>query len=152
MPTVSLVTLHALFTEPRVGEARAKRLEGDLRSRRNCRDVFPPGRHGGSNTASLLLTQRPQHHHAIVITEPRCHSSVARCPSSQGLVVELLQTGGTQRLGAGEYLGHACAVREVRSTATEAYSQHVGRGRDAVGRGSLTAPSWLISSFPKTLL
>ena len=37
MPVVLLITL---FTEPRVGQAQAKRLEGDSRSRRSCRHIY----------------------------------------------------------------------------------------------------------------
>ena len=43
MPIVLLFTLFTLlaqFTEPRVGKARAKRLEEDLRSRRNCKYFY----------------------------------------------------------------------------------------------------------------
>ena len=40
VPVVSLFTLSALFAEPRVGKARAKRLEEDSKSRRNCRHVY----------------------------------------------------------------------------------------------------------------
>ena len=39
-PIVSLFTLFALIAETRVGKARAKRLEGDLRSCRNCRHIY----------------------------------------------------------------------------------------------------------------
>ena len=53
-PTVSLFTLSALFAEPRVGKARAKRLEEESRSCRDCRLVYSPGWHGSHNTASLL--------------------------------------------------------------------------------------------------
>ena len=38
-PVVSLFTL---FTEPTVGKVQAKRLEGDVRSRRNCRHIYSP--------------------------------------------------------------------------------------------------------------
>ena len=40
VPIVSLFTLFTLITETRVGKARAKRLEGDLRSCRNCRHIY----------------------------------------------------------------------------------------------------------------
>ena len=40
MLIVSLFTLSSLFTEPRVGKVWAKRLEGDLRSPRNCRHIY----------------------------------------------------------------------------------------------------------------
>ena len=40
MPVVLLFTLFALFTEPRVGIARAKRLEESSRSHRNCRHIY----------------------------------------------------------------------------------------------------------------
>ena len=50
-----VVLLFAWFAEPRVGKARAKRLEGDSRSHRNYRrSLFSPGWHGSHNTASLL--------------------------------------------------------------------------------------------------
>ena len=39
-PIVLLFTLFALFVEFRVGKARAKRLEEDLRSHRNCRHIY----------------------------------------------------------------------------------------------------------------
>ena len=39
-PTVLLFTLSAPFLEPRVGKARAKRLEGDARSCWNCRCIY----------------------------------------------------------------------------------------------------------------
>ena len=39
MPVVLLFTLLALFAEPKVGKARAKRLE-DARSHRKCRHVY----------------------------------------------------------------------------------------------------------------
>ena len=37
---VSLFMLFALFAEPRVGKVWAKRLEGDLKSHRNCRHIY----------------------------------------------------------------------------------------------------------------
>ena len=40
IPIVLLFPLSSLFTEPRVGKACAKSLEGDLRSHRNCRYVY----------------------------------------------------------------------------------------------------------------
>lgn len=40
VPVVSLFTLSTLFVELRVGKARAKRLEEDLRSRRDYRHVY----------------------------------------------------------------------------------------------------------------
>ena len=40
VPVVSLFTLSAMFAEPRVGKARAKGLEEDSKSRRNCRHVY----------------------------------------------------------------------------------------------------------------
>ena len=43
--------LSALFAEPRVGKAQAKRLKGDSRSLRNCRHIYSAWHH---NTASLL--------------------------------------------------------------------------------------------------
>ena len=39
MPVVLLFTLLALFAEPKVGKARAKKLE-DARSHRKCRHVY----------------------------------------------------------------------------------------------------------------
>ena len=39
-PIVLLFTLFTLFVEFRVGKARAKRLEEDLRSHRNCRHIY----------------------------------------------------------------------------------------------------------------
>ena len=38
--TVPVVSLFTLFTESRVRKACAKKLEGDLRSRRNCRHIY----------------------------------------------------------------------------------------------------------------
>ena len=43
MPAVSLITLFALFTEPVVSKARAKRLEENVRSQRNCKHVYSLG-------------------------------------------------------------------------------------------------------------
>ena len=40
MPVVLLFTLLALFAEPKVGRARAKKLEEDARSHRKCRHVY----------------------------------------------------------------------------------------------------------------
>ena len=40
MPIVLLVTLSSLFTESMVGKGGAKRLRGDSRSCRNCRQVY----------------------------------------------------------------------------------------------------------------
>lgn len=40
MPVVMLFTLFTLFAEPRVGKARAKKLEEDARSHRKCRHVY----------------------------------------------------------------------------------------------------------------
>ena len=40
MPIVSLFTLFSLFAKARVGKGRAKRLEEDARSPRNCRRVY----------------------------------------------------------------------------------------------------------------
>ena len=40
-PAVLLLTLFVLFTEPRVGKAQAKRMEGNSRSHRNYRDCRP---------------------------------------------------------------------------------------------------------------
>ena len=40
MLSVSLFTLSALFEEPRLGEAQAKRREEDSRSCRKCRHVY----------------------------------------------------------------------------------------------------------------
>ena len=40
MPIVMPFTLSTLFAETRVGKARAKRLEGDSRSRWNCRPIY----------------------------------------------------------------------------------------------------------------
>ena len=40
IPIVLLFTLSTLFAEPRVGKERAKRLEEDARSCRNCRYVY----------------------------------------------------------------------------------------------------------------
>ena len=39
-PVFLLFTPFTLFVEPRVGKAQAKRLEEDLRSHRNCRQVY----------------------------------------------------------------------------------------------------------------
>ena len=40
MPTVLLFTLCTLFVESRVGNARAKGLEEDTKSHRNCRHIY----------------------------------------------------------------------------------------------------------------
>lgn len=40
MPVVLLFTLSAPFPETKVGKARARRLEGDSRSRWNCRHIY----------------------------------------------------------------------------------------------------------------
>ena len=40
MPIVMLFTLSTPFAETRVGKARAKRLDGDSRSRWNCRHIY----------------------------------------------------------------------------------------------------------------
>ena len=40
MPIVSLFTLFSLFAKARVGKGRAKRLEEDARSLRNCKHVY----------------------------------------------------------------------------------------------------------------
>ena len=40
VPFVLLITLPALFTEPRVGEVQTKRMEEDTRTHRNCRLLF----------------------------------------------------------------------------------------------------------------
>ena len=40
MPIVLLFTLSTLFAESRVGKVRARRLEEDTRSLRNCRHVY----------------------------------------------------------------------------------------------------------------
>lgn len=41
MPGVLLSTLSTLFAESRVGKVRARRLEADMRSVRDGRDVYP---------------------------------------------------------------------------------------------------------------
>ena len=75
VPVVSLFTLSALFAEPRVGKVRAKRLEEDSKSHRNCRYVYSllAGMAAITQPFSWLmqqLEQQPQHNHSIAITEP----------------------------------------------------------------------------------
>lgn len=55
MPTISLMTLFALFTEPVVSKARAMRLEESARSPRNCRYVYSLGA-GTAAVAAMLYS------------------------------------------------------------------------------------------------
>ena len=60
MPIVLLFTLLVLLAEPRVGKLRAKKLEEDSRSRRNCRQVYSLLAGSAAVTQSLSwLTQQP---------------------------------------------------------------------------------------------
>ena len=57
MPTVLLFSLFTWFTEPRLGNARDKRLKEDRRSSRNCRHVYSLL----ADTAAIAAaTTRPQ--------------------------------------------------------------------------------------------
>ena len=54
-PIVLLFTLSAPFLEPRVGKARAKRVEEEARSHWSCRCIFfSPSWQGSHHRASLL--------------------------------------------------------------------------------------------------
>ena len=62
IPVVSLLTVSALFAEPRAGKAQAKRLGGDSRSHRKCRHVYSPLAGKAAITQPLSwLTQQPEH-------------------------------------------------------------------------------------------
>ena len=65
MPIVLLFTLFALFTEPRVGEARAKRLEEDARICRKCRHIYSllAGMVSITQPLSWLTQQHSSSHH-----------------------------------------------------------------------------------------
>ena len=78
-PNVLLFTLSALFLEPRIGKAQAKRLEEDARSHWNCRCIYSLLVVKAAITGPLpWLTQQPQqqpqHNHNVARTEPRITS------------------------------------------------------------------------------
>ena len=52
------ISLCALFAEPRVGKAQAKRLEEDTRSRRNCRHVYSLLA-GAEDAAAAITSHNP---------------------------------------------------------------------------------------------
>ena len=73
MPIVLLFMLSTLFAEPRVGKVQTKRLEGVLRSHRNCRHIYSllAGMAARTQPLSCLmqqLWQQPQHNRNRAIT------------------------------------------------------------------------------------
>ena len=67
-PVVLLFIQLALFTEPRVGKALAKRLEEDTRSHRNSRHIYSLLIGSAAITHPLSWLMQPQHSHNIAVT------------------------------------------------------------------------------------
>ena len=94
-PTVSLFTLCPLFTEPRVGKARGKRLEENSRSRRNCRHIYSllPGAAAIAQTHCILSSHgwpSGRSHNAATCSLSAAITQPNHNAAHQGLQVKLI--------------------------------------------------------------